>query len=83
MLGTLWVSLTAYSVRERRGEAAIGAEAARRAKETEAKCMISIWDPLYAASGKEGRGTYLLPFIQHLAETDEEGPSDHSSAYPT
>lgn len=34
LLGTLWMSLTAYSVRERRGELSMEVEAARRAKET-------------------------------------------------
>ena len=38
-LGTWWVSLTAYSVRERRGELRIVVEAARKAKGTERMYM--------------------------------------------
>ena len=64
-LGTLWVSLTAYSVRERRGELRIQVEAARRPKETERRC-ISILDTLYwepAAAGEREVLTalYLAP----------------------
>ena len=70
LLGTLWVSFTAYSVRERVGELRIEVEAARRAKATEEVYMsilsATFWRANVQLHGREGEGggTYCPLSIQ-------------------